>query len=111
MVVVPFEFSVGCPDVCCQPIVYRVGIENVGSHFVCPFQVFVAMIVSVSVDGLPSVVAFLGANADETASFLSLFLLVIPFCKFGLEFVVPHVIGVEIKVFFSITRLGHFSDP
>ena len=73
MVVIPVKFSVGGPDVRGKPVVYGVGVKDICSYFVCPFQVFVTVVIPVPVNSLPAMVAFLRANPDETTSTLSFF--------------------------------------
>ena len=111
MVVVPLKFSVGGPDVRGKPVVYGVGVKDICCYFVSPFQVLVTVVIPVPVDGLPAMVAFLRANPDESTSTLSVFLPVIPFCKFDLKIVVPHLFCVEIKIFFAVAYFGHIPDP
>lgn len=111
MVIVPFELSVGSPDVRGEPIVYRVGIEDIRCYLVGPFQMFVAVIIPVPMDGLPTMITFLCTDADKATCSLGFLLLVIPFSESDLEVIVPHFFREEIKVFFPIACFGHVPDP
>ena len=73
MVVRPFEFSVGRPDICGFPVVNGICVVYVMVEPVSPFIIGQTFVVSVTVDASPSVKALLRAyphQATDTLAFL-----------------------------------------
>ena len=71
----------------------------------------VHLIFTIQINTPPTVKTFLSSYADKTTSTYCVFLIVYPFGKTHLKFIIPHLSIIKRKMFFSHSIFGHRTYP
>ncbi len=97
-VVIPAEFTVGCPNVISLPVVERIGIVDVIVNPVGPLEIPEPLIILVAVYRPPTVIALLSAYPDKAAYPLAFLPAPQPRGEKHLEVIIPQFFAEKVKI-------------